>query len=262
MNPKDTEAEKKFKQINEANEVLSDPKKRKKYDQYGKDWKHAEEFEKARSQGQSAGRSRPHTNSGRQESDYSDYFESMFGGSGFGRQERQIKFKGQDFNTELHLNLTDVIESHKRTLTVNGKNIRITIPAGIEEGQTIKIKGYGGKGLNGGPKGDLFIRFSLANNTSFKREGANLYKTVDIPLTKSVLGGEITIGTLNGKVKLQVKPETQNGTKIKLKGKGFPAYKQEKEFGDLYISYRVKIPTNLSEEQRDLFKKLEETNLN
>ena len=262
LNPKDTEAEKKFKQINEANEVLSDPEKRKKFDQYGKDWEHAEEFEKAKAQRQSTGGSRQYANSGGQEGDFSDYFESMFGGSGFGRQERQVKFRGQDFNAELRLNLTDVSETHKRTLTVNGKNIRITIPAGIEDGQTIKIKGYGGEGLNGGPKGDLLITFSLANNTEFKREGANLYKTVEIPLTKSVLGGEITIDTLNGKVKLKVKPETQNGAQVKLKSKGFPVYKKEGQLGNLFITYQIKIPTKLTEEQIKLFKKLEETNLN
>lgn len=262
LNPKDAEAEKKFKQINEANEVLSDPEKRKKYDQYGKDWQHAEEFEKARSQRPSAGRSQQYSRSSGQESDFSDFFESMFGGSGFGRREQDIKFRGQDFNAELRLNLTDVMETHKRTLTVNGKNIRITIPAGIEDGQTIKIKGYGGDGLNGGPKGDLFISFALINNTLFKREGAHLYKTVEIPLTKSVLGGDITIDTLNGKVKLKVKPETQNGTQVKLKGKGFPVYKKGGQFGDLFVTYQIKIPTKLSEEQRNLFKKLEETNLN
>lgn len=261
LNPNDAEAEKKFKQINEANEVLSDPEKRKKYDQYGKDWQHAEEFEKAKSQRQSRGGSRQYTYSGRQESDFSDFFESMFGGAGFGGQQRQTKFRGQDFNAELRLNLTDVIKTHKRTLTVNGKNIRITIPAGIEDGQTIKIRGYGSEGMNGGPKGDLHITFALLNNTSFKREGANLYKTVEIPLTTSVLGGAITIDTLDGKVKLTVKPETQNGTQVKLKGKGFPKYKKEGQFGDLFITYRIKIPVKLTKEQQNLFKKLEETGL-
>lgn len=262
LNPNDAEAEKKFKQINEANEVLSDPEKRKKYDQFGKDWEHAEEFEKAKAQRQAAGGSRRYRTSGGQEGDFSDFFESMFGGGGFGGQQREVKFRGQDFNAELRLNLTDVIKTHKRTLTVNGKNIRINIPAGIEDGQTIKIKGYGSEGINGGPKGDLFITFFLVNNTTFKREGAHLYKTIEIPLTKSVLGGEITIDTLNGKVKLKVKPETQNGTKVKLKGKGFPKYKKENQFGDLFISYKIKIPTKLTEEQLTLFKKLEETNLN
>ena len=261
LNPNDAEAEKKFKQINEANEVLSDPEKRKKYDQYGKDWQHAEEFEKEKQARQQSRGSSSYTYSNRNEGDFSDFFESMFGGSGFGRQERQVKFRGQDFNAELQLNLLETKETHKRTLNVNGKNIRITIPAGIEDGQTIKIKGYGGDGINGGPKGDLYITFSIINSSGFKRDGANLYKTVDIPLTKSVLGGEILIDTLDGKVKLKLKPETQNGTQVKLKGKGFPKYKKEGQFGDLFITYRIKIPTNLTREQRNLFQQLEETNL-
>lgn len=264
LNPNNSEAEEKFKKINEAHEVLSDPEKRKKYDQYGKDWQHAEEFEKAKSQRRSqpsGGGYREYTYSGGQESDFSDFFESMFGGGGdFGRQQGRTKFRGQDFNAELRLNLSEVKETHKRTLTVNGKNIRITIPAGIEDGQTIKIKGYGGEGINGGPKGDLYITFSLVNDTPFKREGANLYKTIEIPLTKAVLGGEIVMETLTGKVKLNVKPGTQNGTTVKLKGKGFPIYKKD-GFGDLYISYSPKIPESLTPEQENLFKELERTGL-
>ncbi|MBM1106565.1 J domain-containing protein [Aurantibacter crassamenti] len=261
LNPNDAEAEKKFKQINEANEVLSNPEKRKKYDQYGKDWQHAEEFEKAKTQRGANQSGRSYTNSSNQEGDFSDFFESMFGGASYGRQERQVKFRGQDFNAELQLNLSDVIKTHKRTLTINGKNIRINIPAGIEDKQTIKIKGYGGDGINGGPKGDLYITFSLLNNTEFKREGANLYKTLEIPLTKAILGGTITINTLEGKVKLTLKPETQNGAQVKLKGKGFPRYKKDNEYGDLYITYAIKIPTNLTDDQRELFKKLEELDL-
>ncbi|MDC6389594.1 J domain-containing protein [Maribacter sp. PR1] len=264
LNPNNTEAEEKFKQINEAHAVLSDSEKRKKYDQYGKDWQHAEEFEKARSQRQSQSNQnnyRQYTYTGNQESDFSDFFESMFGGGGgFSGQQKSTKFRGQDYNAELRLNLTEVLENHKRTLTINGKNIRITIPAGIEDGQTIKIKGYGGDGIQGGPKGDLYITFSLLNNTSFKRDGANLYKTIEIPLTKAILGGEIIVETLSGKVKLKVQPGTQNGTKIKLKGKGFPIYKKN-GFGDLFITFSPKIPTNLTEQQKKLFEELENTGL-
>jgi len=260
LNPNDTEAEKKFKQINEANAVLNDPEKRKKYDEYGKDWEHAAEFEKAK-KARHAGSTRSYTYSHGPESDFSDFFEAMFGASGLGGQQRQVKFRGQDFNAELRLNLTDVKETHKRTLTVNNKNIRITIPAGIEDGQTIKIKAYGGEGINGGPKGDLYLTFSLLNNTPFKREGANLYKTINIPMIKAVLGGEIIINTLEGKVKLKVKEGTQNGRQVKLNGKGFPKYKKEGEFGDLIITYKIKTPTGLSLKQKELFKKLEESGL-
>ena len=149
-----------------------------------------------------------------------------------------------------------LIKPTSKPLTVNGKNIRITIPAGIENGQTIKIAGHGGPGINGGPNGDLYITFLIANHPKFKRLGNNLYTTVDLDLYTAVLGGEITIDTLNGKVKLKVKPETQNGSKIKLKGKGFPVYKEKGQFGDLYITYSIVIPTNLTEKQKELFTEL------
>ncbi|HKK89345.1 MAG TPA: J domain-containing protein [Saprospiraceae bacterium] len=255
LNPNDKEAEKKFKAINEAHEVLSDPEKRKKYDKYGKDWEHADEFEKARNQRQQKGGGYQGQSTGDfAESDYSDFFESMFGGRR--SRDRQVKFKGQDYHAELHLALKEVYETHKRTLTVNGKNIRLTIPAGIENGQVIRIKGYGGEGLNGGPNGDLIIKFTITNHTKFKRDKENLYTTVDIDLYKALLGGEMTTDTFDGKVKLQVKPETQSGTKIKLKGKGFPVYKKEGEFGDLYITYHVKLPTKLSDKEKELFNEL------
>lgn len=262
INPNDPEAEKLFKQINEANEVLSDAEKRKKYDKYGKDWQHAEEFEKQQRTRNQGGGSGGYTYSGGQGADFSDFFESMFGGSGFSNRSGRVKYKGQDYNATLELGLMDVLHTHKRTLTINNRNIRITIPAGIEDGQTIKIKGHGGEGINGGPKGDLFITFSIRNTTEFKREGSQLYKTVELPLTRAVLGGDVVIDTLSGKVKLNIKPETQTGTQVKLKGKGFPVYKKEGHFGDLIITYQVRIPKDLTEAQKQLFKQLEETNLN
>jgi curved DNA-binding protein len=257
LNPNDADAKKNFQQINEANEVLSDPEKRKKFDKYGKDWQHAEQFENAKQyQEQSSdfrGKKYSRAQSG---GDFSDFFESMFGGSANAGRNRQVKFRGEDYNAKLQLNLTDAYKTHKQTLTVNGKNIRITIPAGIENGQTIKISGHGGSGINGGPNGDLYITFSIASHPGIKRLGNDLYIHVDIELYAAVLGGEITIDTLSGKVKLKVKPETQNGSKVKLKGKGFPVYKNDGQFGDLYITYTVKIPTHLTERQKILFTEL------
>lgn len=266
VNPNNKEAELKFKQLNEANAVLSDPEKRKKYDQYGKDWEHAEEFEKAKARQQRSysGGSGPFTYSGTGAGaeDFSDFFESMFGGGGFGGgRQRQARFRGQDYNADLELHLRDAYTSHKRTLTVNGKNIRITVPAGVEDGQTIRIKGHGGPGMNNGPAGDLYLTFRIHNTTPFKREGANLYKNVEIPLTTAVLGGEITTETFDAKVKLKVAPGTGNGTKVKLKGKGFPVYKRSGQFGDLYITYQVKIPEKLNPEQERLFRELQKTSL-
>lgn len=254
LNPNDKEAHHKFQQINEANEVLSDPEKRKKYDTYGKDWQHADQFEqqkKSRQQSQNAGGQQFYENA--EGGDFSSFFDSMFGGSG---SSRQTKFRGQDYNAELKLNLTDAMLTHQQTLTVNGKNIRITIPAGIENGQVIKLKGYGAPGVHGGPAGDLYITFSILPHPQFKRSGNDLFTTTKIDLYTALLGGDTTIETLNGKVKLAVKPGTQPGTRIRLKGKGFPVYKKENEYGDLYITYEVALPTDLTEEQKKLFTEL------
>jgi len=257
VNPNDAGAKKKFQEINEANEVLSDPEKRKKYDQYGKDWQHAEQFEQA---GQSKRQQRPQYSSRGQEqfdeSDFSDFFSTMFGGARQQTGRSQTKFKGQDYNAELQLELQDVYTTDKRTLTVNGKNIRLTIPAGVENGQTIKIAGHGAPGINGGPNGDLYITFNISNHSKFKRDGDNLYTSVNLPFYTAVLGGELTMDTLGGKLKLKVPPETQNNTKVKLKGKGFPVYKKEGHYGDLYVTYHIQIPTHLTEKEKALFNEL------
>ncbi|MEO6231356.1 MAG: J domain-containing protein [Ferruginibacter sp.] len=261
LNPGDKDAGKKFQQINEANEVLSDPEKRKKYDQYGKDWQHAEQFEKAgQSRQQSRGQTGGFDAEDFGEGGFSSFFDSMFGG-GEGRRSRQTKFRGQDYNSELRLSLIDAYTTHKQTLTINGKNVRISIPAGIENGQIIKLSGYGAPGINGGPNGDLYISFSIENDARYKRSGNDLYVTEELELYTAVLGGDITVDTLSGLLKLKVNPETQNGTKTRLKGKGFPVYKKEGQFGDLYITYHVKIPTNLTEKQKELFKELSATNI-
>jgi curved DNA-binding protein len=256
LNPNDKGANKKFQQINEANEVLSDPEKRKKYDQYGKDWQHADQFAQAnQSRRSSAPQGEQQFSYESGDGDFSDFFESLFGGAR-SSGGRQTKFRGQDYNAELQLSLADAYQTHKQTLAVNGKNIRITIPAGIENGQVIKLAGHGASGVNGGPSGDLYITFSIAENAVFKRAGNDLYTPVEINLYTAVLGGDTTIDTLGGKIKLKVKPETQNGTMVKLAGKGFPVYKKEGQFGDLYITYSIKIPTNLTEKEKALFTEL------
>lgn len=278
LNPDDPSAKEKFQEINEANEVLSDPEKRKKYDEYGEHWKHADEFEaqkRAREQAGAGGfggfggagdggggtywySSDGNDFSGASSEGFSDFFESLFGHRG--RSRSSAGFRGQDFNAELHLTLREAAQTHKRILTVNDKQVRITIPAGVADGQVIKLKGYGGEGINGGPAGDLYITFVIAEDSVFKRLGDDLYVDVPIDLYTAVLGGEQVIDTLDGKVKLKIKPETQNGTKVRLKGKGFPVYKKEGQFGDLIVTYSVKIPTNLSNRQKELFRELQGMN--
>lgn len=266
LNPNDPGAKDKFQQINEANEVLGDPEKRKKYDEYGEHWKHADEFEAQKKARQQAGGGAQGFGGfggggqgfGGDGGDFSDFFESMFGHRG--RGQGSAGFRGQDFNAELHLSLRDAAHTHKQVLTVNGKQVRITIPAGVADGQVIKLKGYGGEGANGGPAGDLFITFVIAQDSTFKRLGDDLYVDAELDLYTAVLGGEKVVDTLEGKVKLKIKPETQNGTKVRLKGKGFPVYKKEGQFGALIVTYTVKVPTNLTEKQKELFRQLQNMN--
>ncbi len=266
VNPNDNEAKQRFQEINEANEVLSDPEKRKKYDQYGEHWQHGEEYEKAQQQyrqSQSAGGNPFGGNSGSYEytgnfddGQFSDFFEQMFGSrSGGGRQST---FRGQDFNAELSLSLQEAYTTHSQTFNINGKNIRITIHAGVEDGQKIKLKGYGGDGINGGPKGDLYITINIAPDGRFKRQGSDLYTTLDIDLYTAILGGEATLDTFGGKVKLKIKAESQNGAKMRLKGKGFPVYRKEGEFGDLYVTLNIQMPSNLTAEEKTLFQQLKD----
>jgi curved DNA-binding protein len=262
VNPDDKESERKFKEINEANEVLSNLDHRAKYDRYGKDWKNGEEYERQQRQRRSTqgqgGRSQGSSGQGFADGNFSEYFESMFGGggSGFRQGGRSVKYKGQDLNAELHLNLKDVYEDFPQVLDVGGNKIRVTIGAGIANEQTIKISGKGNLGANGGPNGDLYIKIQLKNDTSFHRMGNNLHKNIELDLYTAILGGDLLTDTFDSKVKLKIAPETQNDTKVKLKGKGFPIYKKKGEFGDLILTYSIKLPKNLTENEKKLFKEL------
>ena len=273
LNKDDPNAKDKFQEINEANEVLSDPEKRKKYDEYGEHWKHADEFKAEREAyqraqekgGQSAywysvngddfmgGFGRGNA------SGFSDFFEQLFGHGASGSRSRRtynMMESGEDIEAQMNLSLREAAVTHKQTFSVNGENLRITIPAGIADGQMIKLKGHGEKGSNGAPNGDLYITFKIAPDPEFKREGDDLFTDVDIDLYTAVLGGTVNVKTIDGMVKLKVNPGTQNDTKVRLRGKGFPVYKKEGTFGDLIVTYHVDIPTSLSEKQKELFTQL------
>ena len=272
LNPNDPTAKEKFQAINEANEVLSDPEKRKKYDAYGENWKHADEFEEQRKayeeaqrQGNASGRQTywystdgtHFSHGGANDSGFSDFFEELFGHYSGG--SKHYSYRGNDLQAELPLSLQEAAVTHKQVFSINGENIRITVPAGVENGQVIKLKGHGGKGANGAPNGDLYITFVIPDDPVFKRKGSDLYTNVDIDLYTAVLGGDITVNTLNGQVKLKVSAGTQNNTTVRLKGKGFPVYKNEGEYGDLMVTYHVIIPTNLTEQQKNLFRQLQQS---
>ena len=259
LNPNDKTAEAKFKEINEANEVLSNAENRAKYDKYGENWKHAEAYEQAERQQKQRSQPSYGTNSGQDMNDFSDIFGSFFGGSEFGANRRGSaggKFKGSDIRASLNLKLTDILKEHQQTFEVNGKKIRITIPAGAYDGLEIKLANYGNEGFNGGPKGDLYITFAIENNTEFQIAGNDLKKEVDLDLYTAILGGEKIIKTLSGDIKLKIPPLTQNGATVRVKDKGLPVYKQNDKFGHLFITYKVKMPVTLNEEERKLFEQL------
>lgn len=266
LNPNDKEAHRKFQQLNEANEVLSDPEKRAKYDKYGENWKHGEEYEKAQQQYQRQQRQQGgqtfYTEGDFSDTDFSEFFHSMFGG-GFSQRtgsRSQRKYKGGDYQAELRLSLRQAMYTHQQTLTLDGKNIRITIPAGVADGQKIKLAGYGQPGVNGGPDGDLYITFVVEEDPLFKRLGNDLYTSAHVGLYTAVLGGEAMVNTLDGQVKIRVKPGTQPGTKVRLKGKGFPVYKKNDQFGDLIVTMKVEVPKNLSSKEQELFVELSKLN--
>jgi curved DNA-binding protein len=255
VNPGDKVAEQKFKEINEANEVLSDATKRKKFDKYGKDWEQAEAFEKAggRAGGNPFGGG-GYTYASSEGGDFSDFFGQMFGGAGRGGR-RRTSFKGQDIEASLVVHFTDILAENKQLVTVNGKQLRITIPAGVDDGQKLRLRGQGSPGQGGGPAGDLYVIFKVNTPAEYKRKGADLYKTQNIPLSTMVLGGKAMVQTPTGAVNVPVPELSQNGKRIRLKGKGLPKYKISGN-GDLYLDLRAELPTSLTDEQRSLFENL------
>jgi curved DNA-binding protein len=264
LNPNDKEAHHKFQELNEANEVLGDPEKRVKYDKYGENWKHGEEYEKAQQQRQRQWSGGQGGQSFDFEGDFgggdfSDFFQSMFGGGGFSQRQSSRsarKFKGGDYQAELNLTLREAMKTHKRELNVDGKSIRITILAGVSNGQKIKLSGYGQPGVNGGPNGDLYITFVIEEDSAFKRLANDIYTETTVDLYTAVLGGEIMINTLDGQVKMNIKPGAQPDSKLRLKGKGFPIYKKDGQFGDLYVTIKLRIPEKLSDKEKELFTEL------
>lgn len=272
LNEGNAEAEKKFKAVNEANAVLSDPEKRTKYDKYGKDWEHAEAFEAAGGRGGGnpfgGGQRYTYSGGGAGGADFSDFFSQMFGGAGggmggdpFGGRGgfgggRRASFKGQDIEASLQVHFTDILEDNKQVITVNGKQLRITIPAGVEDGQKLRLRGQGGPGPNGGPAGDLYVIFKVATPAEYRREGANLYRTIEVPLATMVLGGKIEVQTPTGKVSLPVAELSENGKRVRLKGKGLPYYKKDGA-GHLYLDLMAKLPTSLTAEERTAFEQLQ-----
>ena len=259
VNKDDPHAQEKFQAINEANEVLGDPEKRKKYDEYGENWKHADEYEAQRQYYRSqegnndrfAGYEYGEFTGG---GDFSSFFEELFGNRFSRRPNRR---RGQDFQSTLNLTLHDILTTHKQIINVNGKNIRITIPAGITDGQKIRLKGHGGTSSDGMENGDLYITFHIEPDNQFTRKGNDLYTEINIDLFTALLGGEAIVPTLEGDVRVQIKAGTRPDSKLRLRGKGVPEYKNDTRRGDMIVNVKIEIPV-LNERQKELLRQVRE----
>ena len=270
VNPNDKNAEQKCKEINEANEVLSDPEKRKKYDQFGADWQRYQQQPGGAGRGgqpgggfdwgqytQGGGNGSGGGHPFGEDEDFSDFFGSLFGNMGGGRAGSGARpSAGPDYQAELELSLEEAYHGGPRTITVNGKNLRLVIQPGVTDGQTIRLRDQGGAGRNGGPKGALLITFRIQADARYARTGDDLTQDVPVSIYKALLGGEQTVETLGGPVKIKLKPETQNGTRLRLRGKGFPVYKQPGQFGDLYLRLNLMLPQQLTKQEKELIQQL------
>ncbi|MDQ3291675.1 MAG: J domain-containing protein [Bacteroidota bacterium] len=264
VNPGNKEAEEKFKAINEAHEVLSDEEKRKKYDTLGADWQRYQQAGQAggfdwsqyAQQGGNPGRGFYSFTDEGDDGDFSDFFSSIFGNTRSGNRRSSMRSKGQDFSAELTVFMEEAYHGVKKTFTLHDKNLRINIKPGVKDGQVIRLKGNGGPGRNGAEPGDLYITLRVPPDPRFTREGDDIYVDAQVPVYRAALGGDILVDTLGGQLKLKIKPETKNGTLLRLKGKGFPVYNQPGQFGDLYVKVVLQIPEGLTDKERDLFKQL------
>ena len=263
INKDNPQAQERFQEINEANEVLSDSEKRKRYDEYGEHWKHSEEFEAQRQGAHGFGGDAQDFDFGGfggfgdfrrsagNRSGFSDFFEQIFG-SGTFRAEREQRVN--DLQATLQLTLQEAATTHKRILEVEGEKIAITIPAGIADGQKIRVKGHGGKSVDGTRRGDLYITFTVEPDSRFTRLGDDLQTTVTCDLYTLLLGGEAMVPTLDGSVRAKIKAGTQPDSKLRLRGKGMPHYRREGK-GDLIVEIKVKLP-ELNEKQMEMIKKV------
>jgi curved DNA-binding protein len=248
-NPGDKKAEDRFKEITEAYEVLGDADKRRKYDRLGANWK---QYEQTGFDGFDFNINDIFGSGGG--GGFSDFFRQFFGGgadTGGGRA-----FKGQDLEAEANLSLEEAYQGTTRMFEVNGETIRIKIKPGVEHQQKLRIKGKGGKGSRIDLNGDLLIKISIAPHAIFERKGQDLYQEVKVDLFTAILGGKIEIKTLKGNMSINLPAESENGKTLRLKDLGMPNYNNSNEFGNLYVKINVKLPKNLSEEERQLFKKL------
>jgi DnaJ-class molecular chaperone len=283
VNPGDKTAEAKFKEINEAYEVLGDPDKRKKYDELGANWRMYEQQAQQPGGGPAwsvnFGGGGPGTGGFRtmtpeemrdlfgDEDPFSDFFKTFFGGAasgGAGRRPRGARSRarqGRDVEQEIELSLEDAFNGAMRRLSIkhdgHARSVDVRIPAGVGDGSRVRIAGEGEPGAGGASSGDLYLRIRLQPHARFERRGRDLYESIPLPLTQAVLGGEAEVATLAGRpLRLKIPPTTQNGQVFRLKGHGMPAVGKPDARGDLYATVQVQLPKQLTEEQKKLFEEL------
>lgn len=267
------EAEEKFKEANEANEVLSDPEKRKKYDELGENWKYyqqsggQQDFDWSQYANQGGGQTYYSTGDFGDSfggSGFSDFFETLFG-QGFGGSQtrsrrggsaRRAKMKGDDLSAEMSITLDDAYKGAEKFFDLDGQSIKLKIKPGISDGQSLKLTGKGSPGYNGGSPGDLILKIHVLSDPIFERKGDDLYTTLRVDLYTAVLGGKAPLITFKGTININIPKESQNGKVLRLQGLGMPKYGKTNQFGDLYAKINVEIPVNLSEKEISLFKEL------
>ncbi|WP_310558443.1 J domain-containing protein [Flavobacterium sp.] len=255
-NLNDKKAEERFKLVNEANEVLGNPEKRKQYDELGENWQQNQQAQsQQRNPNQQSRQSNQGFGGGNQEN-FSDFFEQFFAQQRGGNQQQNQSRKGGDYETEMEISLEEAYSGTSRIIQLENEKLRVTTKPGAYTDQQLRIKNKGAKGSSDANRGDLFVRIRVANNPKFIRKGDDLYLTKNIDLYDAVLGNQVIIETLSGKLKIKIEVGTQNGKTIRLKGKGMPVYEKIGAFGDFYVLIQIQIPEKLTDKQKKLFEEL------
>ncbi len=269
-NPNDKAAEAKFKEANEANEVIGDPKKRKQYDELGSNWKNYQQqggFDWSKYQ-QQGGQSFYSDSGdfgntfGGGGGGFSDFFESFFGGGGFWGQKqsrgRKQIYKGEDAHAEINVSLEEAYKGAEKIFEIGGQTIKLKLKKGVSDGQLLRLSGKGYPGEGGGPHGDLLLTIRVQKHPLYNRIDDDLNLELPVDIYTAVLGGKVDITTFKGKTKISIPPETSNGKTLRLAGLGMPKYGKENQFGDMYVKIDLQTPKNLTHEELKLFKQLAE----